>query len=471
MLRKTILIMITVLLAVGGVQAQGPQAGADGIGDPYFPQMGNGGYDALHYTLDLEADIVANTLAGTVTVELRALEDLQTFNLDFVGFDIEAITVDGAPVEYDRQEGELVVIPPEPILADTVVSVAVTYSGIPSGIAATGIPFLIGWVNYGTGVMVASEPSGSAGWYPVNDHPLDKAPYTFRITVPEPYVVAANGVLQDTIDNGNTLTYVWDSDDPIASYLVTVNIGEFVRQEQEGPNGLVIRNYFPPAIADKAEREFAKTPDMIQFFIDTFGPYPFDAYGVVVADADLSFALETQTLSLFSRSWISGNGDAEEAVAHELAHQWYGNSVSPAAWEDVWLNEGFATYASWLWFEHEGGAEQLTRIVTEVYTQIAQGRRSFIPPGNPPADDLFNISVYWRGALVLHALREQVGDDAFFSILRTYYDRYKYGNAAIPDFIAVAEEISGADLRDFFDAWLYGEALPDIPEMGLSAAE
>jgi aminopeptidase N len=578
MLRKVSLLILVVMFAAGVVQAQGPgQAGSDGIGDPYFPKMGNGGYDALHYTLDLAADVQSNTLSGTVTLEAQATEDLSSFNLDFTGFEISAVTLDGQPVSYDRQDGELIIGPLDPPLASgQTITLAVTYSGTPQGIDVSGIPLLLGWYNYGSGVFVASEPAGAAGWYPVNDHPLDKATYTFRITVPEPYVVAANGVLEDTLDNGDTTTYVWEMRQPMASYLATVDIDQFELQTGEGPGGLPIRNYFPPDIASLARKDFAQVPEMIAFFEDIFGPYPFDAYGVVVADAEFYFALETQSLSLFSRGWISGTGEVEIAVVHELSHQWFGDSVSPASWKDVWLNEGFATYASWLWFEHTQGAEALDYLVRQNYGDIASDQDSFyqmftrdqmvalmqqvdltdrtyspevvaqfvrvllsgalaqdqidttlaqlpthdldgpalialvndlpfdstglgatqlrqlvdllgvsvddltaagiplpessyVPPGNPPAHDLFNGGVYLRGGLTLHALRLAVGDEIFFTIMKTYYDRYQFGNASTADFIAVAEEISGQSLGDLFDAWLYAPRLPDLPEMGLTA--
>lgn len=467
-----IVILLTVgLVGTGLVGAQGDAVKGDpGIGDPYFPELGNGGYDALHYTLDLRADVAANTLDGTVSIEARALEALRTFNLDLLGFDVTFVGIDGAMVDWDRQDGELVVVPLTPLPADEVFTVTVRYNGTPGTINLTGIPALIGWNNYGDGVFVASEPAGAAGWYPVNDHPLDKATYTIRVTVDDPLVVAANGVLTETIANDDTTTYVWESNDPIASYLVTVNIDDFVRVEEDGPGGLPIRNYFPADLVDAATAEFSQTADMLAFFEETFGPYPFDAYGVVVADANFGFALETQTLSLFSRRWISGRGASEEAVAHELAHQWYGNSVSPAYWSEIWLNEGFATYASWLWFEHSDGAEALDTIVRRTYNEFARAGGTRVIIGEPPAENLFDIAVYWRGALVLHALRERVGDETFFAILRTYYERHAYGNATIEDFIAVVEELSGADSTAFFDGWLYQNELPDIPEMGLSAA-
>jgi aminopeptidase N len=210
---------------------------------------------------------------------------------------------------------------------------------------------------------------------------------------------------------------------------------------------------------------------MIAFFSETFGPYPFEAYGVVVADASLPFALETQTLTLFSRAWLEPGGGMDELISHELSHQWFGDSVSVARWGDIWLNEGFATYASWLWFEHRDGPQALDVIVSETYRLLEQLSTDggLPPPGDPPAYDLFNISVYDWGAMTLHALRLQVGDEAFFRILRTYYDRYQYGNATTEDFVTVAEEISGQALSAFFERWLYGDTVPELPGMAMSA--
>jgi aminopeptidase N len=468
MQRKIVVMVVIVCLGLGVVHAQdGGVTGADGIGDPDFPLLGNGGYDAQHYTLDLNADVEADTIAGTVTMTAILTEDVQTFNLDFASnFDISAVTLDGAAVDWSRQEHELTVKPPDaPLAAGDEITVGVTYSGQPQPVNTIAFPVQLGWIDYGSGVYVASEPDGAASWYPVNDHPLDKATYTFRITVPKPYVVAANGLLTDTIDNGATTTYVWEETHPMASYLVTVGINDFAVQTAAGPDGLPIRNYFPPAFADEGAAAFAPTADMIAFYSDLIAPYPFEAYGVVVADVDLPFALETQTLTLFARSWLTVGGGLDEAIAHELAHQWFGDSVSLSRWGDVWLNEGFATYMSWLWFEHQDGRKRLDEIVAQTYStlkRISTGP-GIAPPGDPPADDLFNMSVYYWGALTLHALRLQVGDDAFFTILRTYYDRYQYGNATTEDFIAVAEEISGQDLGDFFESWLHGATIPALP--------
>jgi aminopeptidase N len=210
---------------------------------------------------------------------------------------------------------------------------------------------------------------------------------------------------------------------------------------------------------------------MLVYFSDVFGPYPFEVYGALVIDARFGAALETQTLSIFSIAMLDPNQlrGSEEVVAHELAHQWFGDSVSVGDWRDIWLNESFATYAQALWLEHMQGRGALDERIRQMYSFVRRERNSMHPPGEPPADALFNAGVYSWGALCLHALRLEVGEEAFFEILKTYFERFKNGNARTDDFIAVAEEVSGKELSAFFDSWLYSEDVAPIPELGLDA--
>jgi aminopeptidase N len=444
------------------------QAGSDSLGDPYYPQLGNGGYDALHYTLDISADLASGAISGTVALQARATEELRAFNLDFAGLKIRAVSVGAQSAAYSRTAHELTISPAVPISSGATFTTSVRYDGVPQPVVSEAVPIQLGWNRYQDGIYVASEPAGAASWYPVNDHPRDKATYTIRVTLPKPYVAAANGLLRDTLDNGATRTYVWETTHPVASYLVTVNIAEFVEETGQGPGNLPIRNFFTPDVAANAKRVFAPTAQMIDYFDGLFGPYPFEAYGVVVADRELGYAMETQTLSLFGRD-IAGADPArvETIVAHELSHQWFGDSVSVANWQDIWLNEGFATYAEWLWQEHTAGPQARDDSVRQTYRAVAASAPP--PPGRPPRDDLFNAGVYGRGGLTLHALRLRVGDEAFFKILRAYADRYRYGNASTADFIAAAEEVGGKQLGPLFDAWLYASQLPDMPELGLKS--
>ncbi len=474
---KRAALILLLVFTVGIVWAQDAQPGADNIGDSYIPGLGNGGYDVQHYTLDLSVDMQTGVVSGTATIEAAATQNLSAFNLDFLGFEIDELNVNGIEADYNRAERELTIIPAETIIADDAFTVTVSYSGVPGeGVTELAAILSDGWIRHENGVYVASEPAGAAIWYPVNDHPLDKATYSFRITVPEPYVVAANGLLQETIDNAdNTITYVWEASDPTASYLVTVNIGEFAIQTETGPEGLPIRNYFPQHIASAGAETFAQTGEMIAFFSELFGPYPFEAYGVVVADTTIYYALETQTLSLFDSGIVdpdSWDGERELTIAHEVAHQWFGNSVSPARWQDIWLNEGFASYAEMLWLEYTVDSTAMEHELSDWYYYLSHPEEfgeTFVQPGNPPPTEMFNIAVYLRGGLALHALRLRVGDETFFDIIRIYYERFQYGNASTADFISVVEELSGQDLDEFFNAWLYKDKMPPIAEMGLGS--
>jgi aminopeptidase N len=461
MIKKTFILALSMLWLVSC--HPGYPQGAEGIGDTYYPQLGNGGYDTLHYTLELSIDPRKNTLSGGCTIEAQATQPLSAFNLDFSGLTIERITVNERKAKYLRNERELTITPARPIDDGDDFTVTVTYRGSPEASLSPGTWWLTGW-HHGNDneVYVSSETSGSATWYPVNDHPLDKAAYTFRITVPKPYVVAANGILQEKLDNGNTMTYVWEAAEPMASYVVGLNIAEYVIETEQGPDGVLIRNYLPPDFPESSKAVIAPTADMLAFFSERFGPYPFEAYGTVIVDIAEFGAMETQTLSQHTEDEYSLN---EYVIAHELAHQWFGDSVSLESWQDIWLKEGAATYAGWLWLEHAGGVD--ASVDAKVHRVYPMEAFSPNPPGNPSPTNLYTNTIFDRGAMTFHALRLRVGDEAFFQILRTYTERFRYGNASTADFIAVAEEVSSQDLGEFFDAWLYDAQIPPIPEMGL----
>lgn len=442
-------------------------AGSDSLGDPYYPELGNGGYDVVHYLIEMQVDVEDNVVTGTTTIAARATQNLSAFNLDFQGLGISSVTVDGAQARTASAGSELTITPTTAIANGTTFTTTIIYQGRPTPVLSPSVAEPLGWSHYQNGIYVASEPAGAAGWFPVNDHPRDKATYTFRITVAKPWVVAANGLLRDTIDNGAERTFVWESTRPMASYLATVNIADFVVTQEQGPDGIPIRNYFPRSIAAQATQVFAPTAAMLEYFQGLFGPYPFEAYGVVVPDQNLGFALETQTLSVFGRDIATAPpARVERIVAHELAHQWFGDSVSVYNWQDIWLNEGFATLGEWLWEEHSAGKAAAEETIRETYQEFVSQPEP--PPASPPRTNLFNQSVYERGGLTLAALRLQVGDEQFFQILKTYAERYRYGNAATADFIAVAEEVTGSQLDDFFQGWLYESALPPIPALNLS---
>jgi hypothetical protein len=458
---KQILASVVVLvLGIGISMAQGgPTSGSDSIGDAYFPGAGNGGYDVLHYRIDLDVDVTTNTIDASAAIVARATQDLSAFYLDFHGLTITRVWVDGRPATFTRAGDELMITPSTTFNSGDSFVVEIDYKGSPLELSRS---YGSGWQQSSTGIFVASEPLGAMTWFPANNHPLDKATYTIVITVDDPYKAAANGVLSQVVPNGDgTTSYTWESYDPMASYLASIYIENFVRTEETGPNGLLIRNYFPPALQATYEPIFELTADMIAYFNQVFGPYPFDAYGVALVNDFLGYALENQSLSLFGTNILSW-GRNDLVVAHELAHQWFGDSVSPARWQDIWLNEGFASYAEILWEYHNAGAVAGERQIT--LDQYWFANWTYPPVADPGPTNLFNSAVYRRGSLTLHALRKEIGDPAFFNLLRTYTDTYQYGNATTEDFIALAEAISGQELDDLFDEWIYhnGPANLDI---------
>ena len=573
------------LVAPGtGAQSATPVAGAacaagsSSIGDAYFPLMGNGGYDALHYTIDLDLDVAGgNIRAGTATIDAVALIELCAFNLDFRGLDIATITVDGAPATFSRRGAELTVTPAQPLTPGQRFSLEVTYAGKPLGMDAPTVGSLVlevlgalsgvsqkpdptaaeqygsGWWDGRDSIFIAGEPRGSETWFPANAHPGDKATYTLRLTVEEPFTVVANGLLTKTSQQGGKITTVWDSPDPMATYLVTFHAGRLDMIERDGPHGIPLRLAFAEGVGQGQRVMFDHLPELITYFETVFGPYPFAAAGGTVVDAPILFALETQTIPTYGSlpfSDVTALTDEERKgqeslVAHEMAHQWFGNTVSVLRWQDIWLNEGFASYAQALWIEHTEGVAARNRYIAQSYAVHAAlnpvqdpqaiaissaadvldsyqrfsarflafaRERAFcaalhggpgvtspealaeipateglaqlaaldvdpelfpgvaVPTGDPGAANLFSpLSVYDRGMLTLHALRLRVGDDAFFTILRTWPERYRNGNATTDDFIALSEEISGQDLESFFQGWLYEIALPPLhPETAVA---
>ncbi len=434
-------------------------------GDPYYPTLGNGGYDVAGYDVTMVVDPATNDIDATVVITATATDDLTEFNLDFRGFEIETLTVDGEASTFARSEPELVIFPAAPLATGAEFVVQVDYGGIPTPVFSAAAPGDLGWVDNLAGSYIVNEPDGAEGWIPNNNHPTDKALFEFHITVPNDFQVAANGILAGPEDLGDG-TSRWDfvAETEMATYLASISIGSFELQDGgTTPDGVVIRNYFPPRLTEEATFDFGRTDQMLEVFGELFGPYPFASYGSVVIDESLGFAMENQTLSLYGSDLVDGLRTWEWVSAHELTHQWFGDWVSPGRWQDIWLNEGFATYGEHLW--REFGPEGVDTFAT--YDSEWPFEKDFYgPPGDPGSNNIFGGEVYIRGGATLHALRITLGDDAFFAGIRTYVERFGGGTATTPDFIAVMEEAGDQDLDSFFDAWLYDLDAPDLPDAG-----
>jgi hypothetical protein len=670
--RSTLLsVAVTIcLVASPGVALAGDpfRPGAPGVGDPYFPLDGNGGYDVQHYLLDVRYTPQTDTLAGTATITAKATQNLSSFNLDFEGMTVRSITVDGRPAAWSRSGGELTVTPRHGLRKGSKYRTVVRYDGVPAT-----LPDGSGFIHTDDGAVVIGQPDVAATWYPVNDHPTDKASYTFEVSVPAGLEAISNGVLESKRTRHGWTTWVWDAKEPMASYLTTATIGEFdvrayranglkfwdafdpdlfdpvasprtgtqfaisqvanlsykrltrtisvpaggaqvsfwVTRDTEpdwdftfveahtvgadnwttlpdinghtnnatgdscpfwlglhpflthyqtdngdgtctptGTSGswsaasgssagyeqwavdlsayagqdvevsityasddvVQLKGVFvddivvstgagstsfeadgdvfdgwtvpgpppgsepnandwiagtaadgPPTDGEIAAGSLRRGPEIIQFLSTQFGRYPFSSAGGIVDDSRaFTFALENQTRPIYSRVFFSDSISGDNVVVHELAHQWYGDSLAVAAWQHIWLNEGFATYAEWLWSEHEGlgTAQENFDFFYNVFPPTSPFWNVVI--GDPGPANLFNFAVYARGGMTLHQLRLAVGDADFFRILRVWAATRAGDNVTTPEFIALAERISGQQLDALFNTWLFTPGRPAL---------
>ncbi len=440
----------TALAAVAAVP------GGSDSGDPYFPGLGNTGYDARSYHLDLRYRPATRALRAVATIRLQPRVDLSTFNLDLRGLRVRSVRVDGRPAAFSQAGGELVVDPAKNLKKGRIAVARIRYGGTTRRpVDNTGS--LFGWVSTPDGAVVASEAYGAPTWYPVNDSPRDKARYSFRVTVPRGKVAVANGLPAGRpVTRQGWTTYRWAERSPMASYLATVSIGDYAVTDRT-VRGLriidAVDRDLPAARKAQARRALAKQRDIIAFFARRFGPYPFTSAGGIVDDDSLGYALETQTRPVYT------GGASESTVAHEIAHQWYGDSVTPRRWADIWLNEGFATYAEWQWQAHTGGPS-VAETAAEVLATPADSSLWELPPGDPGAENLYDPAVYQRGALALFELREEIGAQPFARVLRRWAAEHRHRNAGTADLVALAEQVSGQELDAFFQTWIYTPGKP-----------
>jgi LPXTG-motif cell wall-anchored protein len=496
------------------------QPGAAGIGDEYFPLDGNGGYDVQHYDLDLAYAPDTDVISGTTTVTAVATQNLSAFNLDFDTRDvngedaitISSITVDGEPAEWSlattqisastgqpQVEGstdddatpprtELTVVPPAGIPLGATISTTVAYSGVPIVIEDAFGP--AGVFPTPTGAVIVGQPRVAATWFPSNDHPSDKATFSTRMSVPTGLEVIGNGRLASQTTAGGFDTFDWEMEKPMATYLATATLGDF-DVETTTVAGITYVDAIDPTlfsrnaaggggsgvkVGDIAKGIFETEPQVIDFLSTYFGPYPFSEAGGIaigyidegdptavppVRPSDLPYALENQTRPIYPAWAFRANSDAS-VVVHELAHQWYGDDLSMNRWSDIWLNEGFATYAEWLWTEDQEGVST-QQSFEDAYNEISADDPFWqTVVADPGSAGIFDDAVYTRGAMTLQALRNEVGDEAFFAIIKGWATENAGSAVSTTQFVDYAENASDQDLTAFFDTWIYTAGKPAL---------
>ena len=455
--RLTRMLVCTAALALAsgaGVAAAAEfTPGSAGLGDPMFPNAGNGGYDVQSYNLTLDYTPSGNRLVATAVITATATQNLSSFNLDLRGFAISRLLVNGRAAAFSRDGGQELTITPKPGLTNgSRFTVTIDYAGQPS-VVTDPDQSIEGWVPTDDGAFVVNEPQGSPAWYPCNDNPRDKATFDFRITVPEGLTAMANGVLVSNATAGGKTTWVWKETDPMATYLATATLGKFDLTISKVGN---IPSYVAvdPQLA-KGE-VLSKLPEAVQLYETYYGPYPFNAVGAIVDSAKVvGYSLETQTKPNFP--YVPD----ELTLVHEISHMWFGDSVTLTTWPDIWLHEGFATWSEWLWSEKQGN-KSAAQWFKGLYSTPAKDTAFWGPAVASFTDPalLFNGTVYYRGAMTLQALREKIGDLAFFQLLKAWATQNRYGNVTTAQFIALAEQKSAMNLKAFFDAWIFQDAKP-----------
>jgi aminopeptidase N len=444
-------------------------AGADSMGDPYAAELGNAGYDVQHYRLALAIDPAAAQITGTVAFSATStLDRLGRISLDLVGYHVDEVRAAGSPVRFYRSPNKLHVELPQPVDEGALFAVEVDYRGAIEARPShwrrpeVRLGLVITSTLDGPQAVARNQPDGARNWLPCNDHPLDKATYRIEVAVPQPLVAVSNGSLvTERVGDGWT-TYTWDMDAPMATYVLGLAIGPYQKVDAAPAGATTVAHYAFPADVEAASAALDPTAEMMRFLEDCLGPYPFKTFGYVEVTPHLG--LETQTMVTLGRE-IFGYDDLPEYMIHEHLHQWIGNSVTPAGWSEIWLNEGFATYFEYLWRSRDPAALGCQRWVPDL-AWLEGARKTVIkagepaPLGWPEPGKLLGTNSYYKGAWVLHMLRSEIGDDAFFTVLRRYYATYAGGNVRSADFQTVAEEISGRDLEAFFRQWVQGSGQP-----------
>ncbi len=425
--------------------------------DSVYPDVGDPLVDALHYDLALDWDPERDLLDARQTLTFRATADADRIPLDFNDqLAISTLTVDGEPADFTVDGKDLVI--DHPVVADERYELALAYAGTP---APTDAPSLRSDFRQGLGWNITDEhetwtlqePYGAHTWYAVNDQPSDKALYDFTLTVPDPWQGVANGRLTDTTATDGKRTNTWHLAEPASSYLVTVAFGNYQVTDLRTRSGVPVQ-IWTDADGPATPGDTAYTPEAIDWLEEILGPYPFDSFGVLVVDNESG--METQTMITLGNTPYSLSA---AVLVHEGAHHWYGDTVSPADWSDVWMNEGMAMYLQGMW-----EAEQQGITVEQKMDEWAGFETSLRAAAGPPADydpaQFGDGNIYYGPALMWQELREMIGDERFFEVLREWPASQENDTADRDEYWGWIEATTGEELTAFFEDWLLGARTP-----------
>ena len=419
------------------------------------------GIDVQHYVFRVELRDDSSEISGETTVRLRIVQEgLSGMALDLAdAMHVDAVTSGGAPVAFEHRDGRLS-LPLAGAHAGEMREFTVRYRGVPAG----GLKILQN--KYGERCFFSSNwPDLAHQWLPTVDHPYDKATGEFLVTAPARYQVVANGALEEEIDlgDGRRLTH-WSQAVPIATWLYNIGVAQFASRHFGTAAGVPLETWVYHQDREAGIGTFEEASRRaVEFYSQRIGSYPYQKLADVES-AGNGGGMEHASAIFFGERSVTGR-PAFPLVAHETAHQWFGDSVTEKDWDDVWLSEGFATYFALLATEHYDGRDAFVAGLRRSRAQVLQAEKRL--PGvavvqDKPWSGIPNAIVYQKGSWFLHLLRGQIGSEKFWAGIREYYRRYRDSNASTADFRRVMEEVSGADLGWFFQQWLYRAGTPAI---------
>ncbi len=417
--------------------------------------------DVIHYSICISISDSSPKITATTEITFKAVNELKELKFNLKDLDVSSCMMDNRQLDFKHEVGIINIALPEIAAENTIHKLYIEYSGKPKSGLFIGknkyrkfSAFSDNWANY------------ASYWFPSIDHPSDKASATFNITVPDKYEVICNGdQIDKTLLNNSEIKYTFRINEPIPTYCMVVGVCDFAITETKTSSGIPIYYYTYPEDSLHAVNGFQRAADMVSFYEETVGPFPYSRLSLVESSTVFG-GMENSSAIFFTEKSPSftGEKDNEETVAHEIAHQWFGDAVTISDWSEIWLSEGFATYFTALYFESRDGELRFNSIMNEYMKSYRQNTNSKIPViynGYKNLSDMLNVETYQKGAFFLHTLRKQIGDKNFFKSIQEYYKKYLHTNANTNEFKSIVETVSGKNLDELFYKWLHQPGLPN----------